>query len=138
MQDRQICIFDFQKHYNKHFDFKDALVSLNELINWETFLPILKEGIPRVGRKAYDSILMIKIIILKPQYNLSDDQTEYQIYDRYSFRRFLGLEVGEYCLSQWFIRCLIPMEYDLIGQRMSWMVISQSFLFSAIAQFPSY
>ena len=27
--------------------------------------------------------------------NLSDDQTEYQIYDRYSFRRFLGLEVGE-------------------------------------------
>jgi len=82
MQDRQIGIFDFQKHYNKHFDFKDALVSLNELINWESFLPILKEGIPRkdgVGRKAYDSILMIKIIILKTQYNLSDDQTEYQI-----------------------------------------------------------
>lgn len=98
MQDRQIGIFDFQKHYNKHFDFKDALVSLNELIKWESFLPILKEGIPRkegVGRKAYDPILMIKIIILQTQYNLSDDQTEYQIYDRYSFRRFLGLEVGE-------------------------------------------
>lgn len=27
----------------------------------------------------------------------------------------------------------IRMEYDLMGQRMSWMVISQSFLFSAIA-----
>jgi transposase len=98
MQERQIGIFDFQKHYNKHFEFKDALVSLNELIKWETFLPIIKEGIPRkegVGRKPYDQILMIKIIILQAQYNLSDDQTEYQIYDRYSFRRFLGIEVGE-------------------------------------------
>jgi len=27
----------------------------------------------------------------------------------------------------------IRMEYDLMGQRMSWMVISQSFLFSAVA-----
>lgn len=98
MQDRQTDIFDFQKHHDKHAEFKDVLVSLNELINWETFLPILREGVKRKeskGRKAYDPILMLKILILQTQYNLADDQTEYQIYDRYSFRRFLGLEVGE-------------------------------------------
>jgi IS5 family transposase len=38
---------------------------------------------------------MFKIIILQTQYNLSDDQTEFQIYDRQSFRKFLGLEIGE-------------------------------------------
>jgi len=38
---------------------------------------------------------MFKVVILKTQYNLSDDQTEYQIYDRLSFRQFLGLEIGD-------------------------------------------
>ena len=34
---------------------------------------------------------MFKILILQRIYNLSDDQTEYQINDRMSFMRFLGL-----------------------------------------------
>ncbi|WP_414820277.1 transposase [Treponema phagedenis] len=36
---------------------------------------------------------MFKIIILQKLYNISDDQTEYQINDRLSFMRFLGLEL---------------------------------------------
>ncbi|WP_331437093.1 transposase, partial [Treponema phagedenis] len=36
--------------------------------------------------------MMFKIIILQKLYNISDDQTEYQINDRLSFMRFLGLE----------------------------------------------
>ena len=43
------------------------------------------------GRKEYDRVLMFKILVLQQLYNLSDDQTEFQIRDRYSFGRFLGL-----------------------------------------------
>nr|WP_269746446.1 transposase [Leptospira noguchii] len=37
---------------------------------------------------------MFKIIVLQKLYNLSDRQTEYQINDRFTFQRFLG--VGEH------------------------------------------
>jgi transposase, IS5 family len=35
---------------------------------------------------------MFKVLVLQALYNLSDDQTEYQIRDRLSFMRFLGLD----------------------------------------------
>lgn len=38
---------------------------------------------------------MFKIVILQKLYNISDDQTEYQINDRLSFMRFLGLELKD-------------------------------------------
>ena len=41
--------------------------------------------------KGGDSILMFKILVLQKLYNISDEQTEYQILDRISFLNFLGL-----------------------------------------------
>ena len=38
---------------------------------------------------------MFKVLVLQSLYNLSDDQTEYQIRDRISFMRFLGLGLGD-------------------------------------------
>jgi len=38
---------------------------------------------------------MFKILILQRYYNLSDDQTEYQINDRMSFMRFLNLRISD-------------------------------------------
>jgi transposase, IS5 family len=100
MQERQTGIFDFEKYEEKHKDFKNSLLELNKIIDWKLFLPILNEALSKekksdAGRKAFDRILMFKIMILQTQYNLSDDQTEYQIYDRYSFREFLGLRIGD-------------------------------------------
>jgi hypothetical protein len=43
------------------------------------------------GRRPYDAVLMFKILILQTLYTLSD-ATEFQIRDRFSFMRFLGLE----------------------------------------------
>jgi IS5 family transposase len=68
------------------------------MINWKIFRPILDEVIPREtgnkgGRPPYDNLLMFKILILKTLYNLSIDNIEYQITDRASFKRFLGLKV---------------------------------------------
>ena len=78
----------------------DSLEKLNEKINWEIFKPILKKALNKEakglgGRPAYDYVLMFKIIILQRLYNISDDQTEYQINDRLSFMRFLGLELKD-------------------------------------------
>ena len=43
------------------------------------------------GRLPFDAVLMFKVTALQHFYNLSDDQTEFQIRDRHSFCRFLGL-----------------------------------------------
>ncbi|WP_373295035.1 transposase [Formosimonas limnophila] len=46
------------------------------------------------GRPRTESVLLFKILILKKLYALSDDAVEYQIRDRLSFMRFLGLKLS--------------------------------------------
>lgn len=43
------------------------------------------------GRPPFDPVLMFKILVLQALYSLSDEATEFQIKDRLSFQRFLGL-----------------------------------------------
>lgn len=74
----------------------DPLPKLDEVVDWKRFRPILnkmrgKADRKKGGRPRYDEVLMLKILVLQQLYNLSDDQTEFQIRDRYSFCRFLGL-----------------------------------------------
>ena len=38
---------------------------------------------------------MLKALVLQKFHGLSDEQTEYQILDRFSFQRFLGLDAGD-------------------------------------------
>lgn len=78
----------------------DPLERLDKVIPWEMFRPTLSTALnrtvnPNGGRPPYDIILMFKILVLQRFYNLSDDQTEYQINDRMSFGRFLGLSLGD-------------------------------------------
>ncbi|MGC9331352.1 MAG: transposase [Bacteroidales bacterium] len=47
------------------------------------------------GAKPYDVVMMFKIMILQRYYGLGDTQIEYQIYDRLSFKKFLGLASGD-------------------------------------------
>lgn len=87
--------FDLDERFNK-LNESDPLVSLNKLVEWENFRTTLakvreKERKSNAGRKPFDVVLMFKVLVLQHLYNLSDDQTEYQIRDRYSFCRFLGL-----------------------------------------------
>ncbi len=75
----------------------DPLPKIDEVVAWEAFRPTLErirvKNDPRKGgRPALDSVLMFKTLLLQQLYNLSDEQTEYQIRDRYSFSRFLGLD----------------------------------------------
>ena len=47
------------------------------------------------GRKPWDEVMIFKALMLQALYNLSNDQAEYQLRDRLSFMRFLGLELED-------------------------------------------
>ena len=76
----------------------DPLEALSRYIDFEQFRGQLDGAFDRekqaVGRRPYDTVLMFKILILQRLYNLSDEQVEFQITDRLSFTRFLGLKLG--------------------------------------------
>jgi IS5 family transposase len=42
-------------------------------------------------RPPFDCILMFKVLFLQRYYGLGDHQIQYQIIDRTSFRKFLGI-----------------------------------------------
>jgi IS5 family transposase len=74
----------------------DPLEKLNKFMEWDLFKGLLTRTLKKEpkgvgGRPPFDYVMMFKILILQKLYNISDDQTEYQIKDRLSFRRFLGL-----------------------------------------------
>jgi transposase, IS5 family len=95
----QPSFFDESERLTALSQLRDPLVELSRYIDFELFRPELaavfaRGDEPATGRKPYDVVLMFKILILQRLFNLSDEQTEYQITDRLSFTRFLGLRLG--------------------------------------------
>lgn len=97
---KQIGIFDEGNRLRKLSKLGDPLEKLEYAINWQMFESTLtrvftKEPKGAGGRPPYSYLLLFKILILQRLFNISDDQAEYQINDRVSFMRFLGLSLGE-------------------------------------------
>lgn len=93
-------LFDWDERFQRLTKSGDPLQQLQKLVAWDQFRKKLevirqKDRKSNAGRKPYDVILMFKILILQSLYNLSDDQLEYQIVDRLSFMRFLGLTLTD-------------------------------------------
>jgi IS5 family transposase len=93
-------LFDWQLRFEKLDRNGDPLHQLNDVVDWESFRPTLivvheKERKSNAGAKPYDVVLMLKVLVIQSLYNLSDDAVEYQIMDRISFMRFLGLSLGD-------------------------------------------
>ena len=99
MKARQRSFFDEEDRMKKISKIGDPLELLNKVIDWEMFRSTLnkavvrKENTRKGGRPSYDVVMMFKILVLIRLYNLSDDQAKYQINDRRSFMRFLGLDI---------------------------------------------
>jgi len=98
----QFGFFDLSDRYSVLDAKGDPLARLDALIPWEDFRGDLeavwrRERKPASfgGRPPWDAVLMFKALILCSLYNLSDDQAEYQLGDRLSFMRFLGLGLGD-------------------------------------------
>lgn len=84
---------DFLSHLSTH---RDPLEKLNAAINWEAFRKPMNELLcverkSNAGRTPFDYVLMLKVLVLQSLYGLSDQQVEFQILDRYTFKRFLGI-----------------------------------------------
>lgn len=93
----QYSFYDSNKKLDKISKMGDVLEQMNRIVNWEVFKKSLDEAIPRSkrrkgGRPPYNNILMFKILVIKRLFNLSFEQTEFQINDRISFMRFLEMD----------------------------------------------
>lgn len=95
----QLGFFDVANRYAGLDAKNDPLLRIDALVPWEDFRARLEavwrkpadERKSKAGRKPWDAIVIFKAIVLCELYNLSDDQIEYQLRDRLSFIRFLGL-----------------------------------------------
>lgn len=99
-QNKYPGFFDVMQRTEKLTQMGDPLVGLNERIDWEAFRADLnqvheKARKSKAGAKPIDVVLMFKILVLQQLHNLSDDRIEYQIRDRLSFMRFLGLQLED-------------------------------------------
>lgn len=99
----QMGFFDLSDRYASLDAKKDPLIEINAVVPRDEFRPLLEriwrkpdeDRKSRAGRKPMDAVLMFKTLVLSALYNLSDDQIEYQVRDRLSFMRFLGLGLGD-------------------------------------------
>lgn len=89
--------FDFANRLKELSAFGDPLERLSQVVNFEVFRKDLEEALDLSagGRPPYDAVLIFKVLILQALYNLSDEQVEYQVKDRLSFMRFLGLSLSQ-------------------------------------------
>ncbi|MFZ5807624.1 MAG: IS5 family transposase [Verrucomicrobiota bacterium] len=75
---------------------RDPLYKLDLAMDWSPFEKMLEEGFAKelknnAGRPRYGYLMMFKISVLQRYYNMSDEQAEFQIKDRLTFQKFLGL-----------------------------------------------
>ena len=95
--------FDIERRLEAISAKGDPLETIKKIVPWEDFragIEAVTETKPEqrksnAGRKPYDTILKLKIVVLQSLHNLSDEQTEYLIRDRMSFTRFLDLELED-------------------------------------------
>jgi transposase, IS5 family len=95
----QLGFYDLDKRLKAISAKGDPLEALNAIIPFESFRAkieavvrlVPEERKSNAGRKPFDAVMMFKVLVLQTLYNLADEQLEYQIRDRLSFMRFLGL-----------------------------------------------
>jgi len=93
-------LFDYHERCEALSQIATPLDRLNEHIDWELFRTDLEGHLDykcgtEGGASPWCPVLMFKIVVLQKYYDLSEEQTEFQIMDRFSFQRFLGLDVGD-------------------------------------------
>jgi len=79
---------------------KDRLLPLNNAIDWEIFRPLLVKALKKAakgpgGRPSFDPLLKFKMLVLQRLYDLSNEDLEFQVADRITFRAFVGLKLED-------------------------------------------
>lgn len=93
--------FDVENRIEKIKEYNSPLLRLAEYIDFNFFRDELEKyfrkgkDYSKGGRPPYDYVLMFKILVIQHFYNISDDQAEFCINDRFSFMQFLNLHIGQ-------------------------------------------
>lgn len=129
----KIGLFDNQFAKQQLKDIGNPLEAVSKVVDFEMFRSLLEDKLlntnkkNNAGAKPFDVVLMFKIMFIQRYYNLSDNQVEYQIIDRLSFKSFLGLESGDKVPDEktiWAFRekltdmGLVEDLFDLFGQQL--------------------
>jgi len=74
----------------------DALRTLQEHVDFAALAAEIDRAAPRPnrergGRPPFPTELMVRVLLIQQLFNLSDEQMEFQLLDRLSFQRFVGL-----------------------------------------------
>jgi IS5 family transposase len=99
----QMGFFDADKRLSMLSLKGDPLAAISKLMPWEMFRADIEVVVltaeesrkSSAGRKPIDALVLFRMLVLQSLYNLSDEQIEYQVRDRLSFTRFLGLGIEE-------------------------------------------
>lgn len=99
----QMGFFDADKRLSMLSLKGDPLEAISKLMPWEMFRADIESVVltaeeskkSKAGRKPIDALVLLRMLVLQSLYNLSDDQIEYQVRDRLSFTRFLGLGIED-------------------------------------------
>ncbi len=100
IQNKDLGMFDYQEYAEELSLDPTSLDRLNTRIDWEFFRGDLESTLDykngsQGGRRPFDPVLMLKVIVLQRYFNLSEEETEFQIRDRFSFQRFIGVTVAD-------------------------------------------
>jgi len=90
--------WDEQQRVEKLKTKKLVLERLSQSIPWISFRPLIEKGYAQerksnAGRRRIDPLILFKMLVLQQFFNLSDDDTEFQVNDRRSFEEFVSLVV---------------------------------------------
>jgi IS5 family transposase len=84
--------YAMKNKYEKVKNLRPRLEEMKKLLDWKAFLTLFPDspgGRKGKGRPNYNRILMVKLMFLQNWYNISDEELEFQCYDRLSFQQFL-------------------------------------------------
>ncbi len=92
----KIDLFAAEHHRQMIDKLGDPLAAIEQEIDFTKLAAQVDAIAPRIenpkgGRPAYPTETMVRILVLKRLNNLSDEQVEYQLLDRMSYKRFCGL-----------------------------------------------
>jgi IS5 family transposase len=83
--------FALKEKYSEISKRKNKLQEVHNLIDWEFISNQLPSRVPeKAGRRPISHKAMIKTLVLQAWHTLSDEETEYQCYNRLDFQRFLN------------------------------------------------
>lgn len=90
--------FALREKYAKVKKLRSRLEEMDALVDWNAFVPLFPGKETTRGRPPYQKIQMLKILFLQSWYGLSDEEMEYQMYNRLDFQQFLGFpdEIPDY------------------------------------------